>query len=102
MLEGIGKVREEVGLSQAEVALRTGKAQVQISRMESGKNIPRVDTLAEVLRALDHELMAVPRELVPVVHAMIRERRSVVAGAGREGASQSETKERPVYQLDEG
>lgn len=89
-------IREAMGLSQAALAARVGKAQVQISRLESGVNVPRVDTLAEVLRALDHELMAVPRELVPVVEAMIRERRSVMAGVAH-----SPSKERPVYDLDE-
>jgi len=54
--------RRRAGLTQRELALRVGVAQPAIARIESGRVIPRVDTLTRLLSACDFgfELRAAP------------------------------------------
>ena len=42
---------------------------------ESGKIVPRFDTLLDLVRVLDFDLLLVPRTLVPVVQSLIRQDR---------------------------
>ena len=49
--------RNELGLSQAELARRVGTTQSAIARLESGGRPPRVDTLLRIADALDCELI---------------------------------------------
>jgi transcriptional regulator with XRE-family HTH domain len=57
MFENVGKaltlIREIRGMSQAEVARRAGTGKSQISKYENGKELPKLDTLRNVLRALE-------------------------------------------------
>jgi hypothetical protein len=46
---------------------------MHISGIETGKVVPRFDTLLELVRALGRDLLIVPRELVPAVQALIRD-----------------------------
>ena len=46
-------VRGLLGLSQAELAARVGIAATQLSRYESGKNLPRTTTLFRIAEALN-------------------------------------------------
>ncbi len=48
--------RTALGLTQAELAARTGMSQPQLSRLESGGATPTVPLLARLARALDAEL----------------------------------------------
>ncbi len=48
---------------------------MHISGIETGKIAPRFDTLLDLVRVLDHDLLLVPRSLVPAVQAMIRDHR---------------------------
>ena len=52
--------RRRAGLSQRELATRTGRAQSAISRIESGAVSPRFDTLAELVRACSARIDLVP------------------------------------------
>jgi len=45
------QARLEAGLSQRRLAVRSGVPQSAIARIESGRVIPRVDTLARLLQA---------------------------------------------------
>lgn len=45
------RLRSEAGLSQAELAKRVGTTQSAIARMESGKVIPRLESLRKIARA---------------------------------------------------
>jgi transcriptional regulator with XRE-family HTH domain len=83
--------RHKKGWSQAELGRRVGLPQMHISAIETGKVTPRFDTLLEVARALDQDLLLVPRAAVPLVRAMLRER-----AEGRDDAE-----EQPLYQPDE-
>ena len=61
------------GLSQLELGRRVGLPQAHISGIESGKVVPRYDTLLDVIRSLDRDLVVVPRTLSRAVKAFIRE-----------------------------
>jgi transcriptional regulator with XRE-family HTH domain len=67
------EVREKRGWTQRDLASRLGLTQTHISGIESGKIVPRYDTLLELVRILDRDLLMVPRALVPVVQSLIRD-----------------------------
>ena len=68
-------VRHQRGWSQAELGQRLGLPQMHISGIETGKIVPRFDTLLDLVRVLDRDLLMVPRALVPAVQALIRDHR---------------------------
>lgn len=70
--------------SQAELGARIGLPQMHISGIETGKIVPRFDTLLDLVRILDYDLLLTPRSLVPAVQALIRDQ-------GRDA------EERPLY-----
>ena len=55
------KARRRAGLTQRELAVRTGIAQPTIARIESGAAVPRVDTFNVLLRACGDDLEVVRR-----------------------------------------
>ena len=67
--------RHRRGWSQAELGQRLGLPQMHISAIETGKIVPRFDTLLDLVRVLDRDLLLVPRTLVPAVQALIRDQR---------------------------
>ena len=80
--------REKRDWSQRDLASRLGIAQRHISGIESGKIVPRYDTLLEFIRMLDSDLLMVPRALVPVVQSLVRDHLKDQPGEGEE---------RPLY-----
>jgi transcriptional regulator with XRE-family HTH domain len=88
MRQDLKRAREQRGWSQREVASRVGLTQTHISGIESGKIVPRYDTLLELVRTLDSDLLLVPRALVPVVQSLIRDQAQPEQGEGEE---------RPLY-----
>ena len=84
--------REEKGLSQRALAARAGLPQGHISRIESGQVDLRVSSLAEIARALDQEVMLVPRRALPAV-------RSIVRGISDTGSAKVD-RPKPAYSLD--
>ena len=54
------RARRRAGLTQRELAERSGVAQPAISRIESGRVVPLVDTLDRLLRLCGEQLEAVP------------------------------------------
>ncbi|MBI3678027.1 MAG: helix-turn-helix transcriptional regulator [Proteobacteria bacterium] len=74
-------------LSQRELSGRIGLPQAQISRIENGTVDPRLSSLIEIARALDLELVFVPRAIVPAVEALKRGRSGTTAAI-------------PAYKLD--
>jgi transcriptional regulator with XRE-family HTH domain len=87
MRQDLKRAREQRGWSQREVASRVGLTQTHISGIESGKIVPRYDTLLELVRTLDSDLLLVPRALVPVVQSLIRD----------QAQPEGEGEERPLY-----
>lgn len=60
------------GWGQRELGSAIGLPQPHISGIESGEIVPRFDTLLEIVRVLDLDLLLVPRSLVPAVQSLIR------------------------------
>jgi transcriptional regulator with XRE-family HTH domain len=75
--------------SQRELGKHVGLPQVHISTIETGKTVPRFDTLLDLVRVLDHDLLLVPRPLVPAVQALIRDYHT--------GSQPEDEGERPLY-----
>ena len=67
------EARQKCGWSQRDLASRLRIGQRHISGIESGKIVPRYDTLLELVRILDRDLLMVPRALVPAVRSLIRD-----------------------------
>ena len=80
----IKKAREKRGWSQKELGSRLGLPQMHISGIESGKIVPRYDTLLELVRMLDRDLLMVPRALVPAVQSLVRDHFKDQPGEGEE------------------
>lgn len=78
------EARQKHGWSQRDLASRLGIGQRHISGIESGKIVPRYDTLLEMVRMLDRDLIMVPRALVPVVQSIVRDHHKDQEGEGEE------------------
>jgi transcriptional regulator with XRE-family HTH domain len=76
--------------SQRELASRVGLPQAHISAIETGKVAPRFNTLLDLVRVLDYDLLLVPRPLVPAVQSLIRD-------SSRSANAGSDEGERPLY-----
>jgi transcriptional regulator with XRE-family HTH domain len=85
--DALREARLRKQLSQQELAGKLGLRQRQISDLERAAIDPRLSTIQNVARALDLELMLLPRHLISAVEALER------AGSG--------TDKRPLYALDE-
>jgi transcriptional regulator with XRE-family HTH domain len=53
--------RRAAGLSQRELAVKSGVPQSAIARIERGRQVPRVDTLERLLRVCGFQLEMVPK-----------------------------------------
>ncbi|HSW48915.1 MAG TPA: helix-turn-helix transcriptional regulator [Bryobacteraceae bacterium] len=93
MLQDLIGARRRQGWSQAELGQRVGLPQMHISGIETGKVVPRFDTLLDLVRVLEHDLLLVPRDLVPIVQALTRDR--------RDRHTHGPDEERPLYEPDE-
>jgi transcriptional regulator with XRE-family HTH domain len=91
MREELRTARRERGWSQAELGRRVGLPQTHISGIESGKVVPRFDTILELVRVLGYDLLMVPRSLVPVAQALVRDHRHPQA------SQYADEGERPLY-----
>ncbi len=88
-VENLKNARLKKGLSQQGLGERVGMPQSYISKIESGQVNLQLSSLIELSRALEMELMLVPRQLIPTFQSFIR-------GVNKE------TKESvPLYQLDD-
>jgi transcriptional regulator with XRE-family HTH domain len=63
--------RRTLGLSQAALANRLRMTQAQVSDIEKGKVTPRLTSAIELARALDMELILVPRNRLPIIDAVL-------------------------------
>src|SRR5436309_13341204 len=88
------EVRHSRGWSQTELGRRLGMPQMHISGIETGKIVPRFDTLLDLVRVLDRDLLMVPRALVPAVQALIRDHRHPASDIDDDAG------ERPLYAVD--
>jgi len=85
----IKQARAKRGWGQRQLGAAVGLPQPHISAIESGEIVPRFDTLLDLVRVLDLDLLLVPRPLVPAVQSLIRAQKG------------PESEEKPLYALDE-
>ncbi len=85
----IKEARVRRGWGQRELGAKTGLPQPHISAIESGETVPRVNTLLDIVRVLDLDLLLVPRSLVSVVQSLILAQK------------QPDSVEKPLYAADE-
>lgn len=83
--EKLKEARLNRGWSQRELGSKIGLPQPHISALESGGIVPRFDTLLDIVRILELDLLLVPRSLVPAVQSLIRSQ------------NESESAEKPLY-----
>lgn len=87
--EQIKNARHNRRWTQRELGAQIRLSQPHISAIESGEIAPRLDTLFDIVRVLDLDLLLVPRALVPAVHSLIRAHK------------QPDSDERPLYAVEE-
>lgn len=88
----IKDARTKRGWGQRQLGAQVGLPQPHISAIESGAIVPRFDTLLDLVRVLNLDLLLIPRALVPAVQSLIRvqkepeesEERSLYAGGDEE------------------
>ena len=64
--------RQAAGLSQRGLSIKAGVTQSQVSQFESGAHEPRISKLIDLARALDLELVLVPRKMLPAIQSIVR------------------------------
>jgi len=69
-------MRKQRGLTQAELAERTGQAQAYVSAIERGSRDVRASTLSLLAAALGCELMLVPKEQAAELRHAMTQRKS--------------------------
>jgi transcriptional regulator with XRE-family HTH domain len=71
IIETLREARAATGLSQRALSAKAGLAQSHLSEIESGSKDPGLAKLVDVARALDLELVLVPRKMLPAVQSLI-------------------------------
>jgi transcriptional regulator with XRE-family HTH domain len=84
ILQNLKHARERSGLSQRDLSARIGVPQSHLSKIESGATDLRLSSLVELARALDYELVLVPRKLLPAVEAIASNAASALSDDARE------------------
>jgi transcriptional regulator with XRE-family HTH domain len=93
MRQELKEARSQKGWSQRELGRHVSLPQMHVSGIESGKIVPRYDTLLDYVRGLDYDLLLIPRSLVPAVLALVREH--------KESEKPGAEKERSLYAVNE-
>ena len=75
----LGKGRKSKGLSQRALSTLSGVPQSHISKIEAGEVDLRLSSLIELARALDMELVLVPRNTMPAVQSIVRAAKPVTS-----------------------
>ena len=65
--------RTDAGVSQRALAARSGLTQAHISQIETGTLEPGLSSFIDVARALDLEIMLVPKKFLPAVQGILRQ-----------------------------
>lgn len=71
IVRGLKRARLGAGLSQRALAERSGVTQSHISQIENGSTEPGLSSLIDLARALDMEVMLIPRKRTPAVSSLI-------------------------------
>lgn len=73
LIRAIRDRRTDAGISQRALAARSGLTQAHISQIETGTLEPGLSSFIDMARALDLELMLVPKKLLPAVQGILRQ-----------------------------
>jgi transcriptional regulator with XRE-family HTH domain len=73
LVHSLQSQRTKARLSQRALANRTGLTQGHISQMEAGRLEPGLSSFLRIARALDLEVVLVPRKFLPAVEGIIRQ-----------------------------
>ncbi len=65
--------RTDAGISQRALAARSGLTQAHISQIETGTLEPGLSSFIDMARALDLEIMLVPKKFLPAVEGILRQ-----------------------------
>ena len=71
LTEQLRAAREQAGMSQRELSTRSGLTQSHISQIERGGMEPGLSSLIDLTRALDLEVILVPKKLLPAVQNIV-------------------------------
>ncbi|WP_321342286.1 helix-turn-helix transcriptional regulator [Breoghania sp.] len=93
------EARESKGLSQRELAKRSGVPQSHISKIESNAVDLRISSLAALAHALDLELALIPRKATPAVKSIIRSTASHTPQASVEALRELNRAQRALERL---
>ncbi|AZO41389.1 XRE family transcriptional regulator [Mesorhizobium sp. M7D.F.Ca.US.005.01.1.1] len=86
ILQTLRNAREQSGLSQRDLSARIGVPQSHISKIENGGTDLRLSSLVELARALDYELVLVPRKALAAVEAVVSNAYATLSGEDRQRA----------------
>lgn len=92
LTDALKAARDKKGLSQRALGSKIGVPQGRLSKIENAAIDLQTSNLLEIARALDLEVMLVPRPLVPAVTSLIRQ---------MEPGEKPVEAPRPVYGLSE-
>jgi len=65
--------RQNLGFKQAELGEKLGLPQSHISKIEQGSTDPRLSTVVDMARVVDHELVLIPRQMLHQLRALLAE-----------------------------
>ncbi len=83
--------RRRLGLSQRVVAQRAGVTQATVSNIESGSLNPQLSTFLDLVRALELDVRLVPRQVSPMLDALLE---------AQDRSSTDRVRPRALYALD--
>lgn len=86
IIDQLKRARKTAGLSQRDLTAMIGIQQAQLSKIENGSVDPRLDSLIAIARALELELVLVPRSSLSSIYTLL---------------NGSNATARPAYSLDE-
>jgi transcriptional regulator with XRE-family HTH domain len=89
LITQIRKARQTQHVSQRALSARTNITQSHISLIEKGEVEPGLSSVIELARALELELVLVPKKLLPAIQGMLR------------SVDHPNEPPRPAYSLDE-
>lgn len=72
LIGSLREAREVAGISQRDLSARSGLTQSHISQIERGTLEPGLSSLIDLSRALDLELVLVPKKLLPAVNGILQ------------------------------
>lgn len=74
LVTALTAIRKARQITQAELASQAGLSRMTVQRLESNGLDPRLSTLQEMARVLDHELVAIPTALRSAFEQWLSER----------------------------